>query len=558
MLELNTIVQANVPQNFTQTSISKPSEAVLAHIISFMGPKQLANTIETCSELRIRILNNDKIWHNTAIQMRIPKPIRNLSWRDIVLMEQSWLRNIFTKTVHKIETPGPNFGNEEPLGTFSLYSGTFIESYDSYNKKSIYRGEGKGPLADFFIHYFNGIQGIATKTLTFSISDTTDQTANNFVMTIFNKELKITKTIQIANCPSHYMHKLRLINDTIFFDIAWQTGKIHYFYKIPNNSCSIKLSDLTVIPGFSSSIHDSLVHIYQMNAVQIYNVETQTTVQRNIGVTPNLKSMLLIQNTLIQLTDQRMIGKALNDSGEIVELWNFPKGSYYRLIPPNDDSHIFAMEDSSDYKTFVIFNALTGKELTKIEAEIETDHRGKNLAKIFLKHNSFSYTQKGFNLIVKEFQPYSYPVLKRSESLTLEKEKTAEKTPKLKVGSEKEKSKVNTQKDIAQKKKEIQAEKNKIRAAQAESLIKAKANFEDAQLALEYSLENYQKLKSDKKITVINKTKDSFIYDLAKRTAIYTLLMFSCFVIHRFVSIQLQTTQVQAFIRRFWEKNNVK
>ncbi|MBA3722292.1 MAG: hypothetical protein H0W88_07815 [Parachlamydiaceae bacterium] len=707
-----------VDQNVGAPSFSIPSDDILAHIFSYTRPKDVENMIRSYSTLRVRILNNDKIWQNIAVQMKIPKFLDSLSWRQIVLVDQPWQRNVPKKAQIKLNRLlHERVCHENPQGIYHLVNSTGVVSVDVKKNKVISTVTKKGELENYSIRYFDGTQGVASSIVTVGLKNGKVELLS---LAIFDKILKITKIIMISACPSPRF--VKIIKNIIFFEC----NNIYYFYEVPMNSTrniNISLNDLKAIKGFSYSIHESQINIYQENHIQIYsfdrlNAEGLRYFQRNLPNNIQFKDMLLIQNVLILATPTQITGYDFNENNaQSPVLWNFPHNSEgFGLVLSSsiDDSPLFAIKSIG---RTLIYNVFSGKNIGEVEGLLNY-----HLDFLFLKHNSFNfvdYSAQWFN--TQEFQPYPYPVLQQVEPLPFEEVEPLKVVPQLdektivenekamvkrlkadveqikaqvakdkafilgeKTRLEKEKAEVNKNKASLVKQKaeiekiklqttydkafvdsyqkaqmknfnakieiskiqtemaqlslekiKLQAEKEKmkkeIRAEKHaridplfyekdldletsltkeqeheldgnsgtpelafdletdntneegvedvvdsdgvngdneseilespdqhdEALNQSKANLK-ASLGLNSSSYGLQNAKLNYKFLQIKKNKESFIYNLAKKTAIYTLLIFSCFMVHRFVSTKLQSTNVQVYIRRFLENNKVK
>ncbi|MBA3722290.1 MAG: hypothetical protein H0W88_07805 [Parachlamydiaceae bacterium] len=526
-------VVPTVDQNVGAPSFSKPSDDILAHIFSYTRPKDVENMILTYSTLRVRILNNDKIWQNIAVQMKIPKFLDSLSWRQIVLVDQPWQRNVPKKTQIKLNRLlHERVCHENPQGIYHLVNSAGVVSVDVKKNKVISTVTKTGELGDYSIRYFNGTQGVASSIVTIGLKR---GKFNTLKLAIFDKNLNISQRINISQCPSPSF--VKIVKNIIFFEC----NNIYYFYEIPKITTQyidIKLSDLKAIKGFSYSINESQINIYQENHIQIYsfdrlNADGLRYFQRNLPNNIQFNDILLIQNVLILMTSTQVSGYDFNENNaQPPVLWNFPHSSdgvVLNLRSPIDNSPIFAIKS---IVSTLIFNVFSGKNIGKVEEILNNQV----LDVLFLKHNSYNfvnYSSEWFN--TQEFQPYPYPVLQPVEPLPLEESEPLKEVPQLdeKTIVENEKAQVNKLKASLEKlKAEVDKDKAFILSEKAR-MEKEKAEIQKAKLQTVYdkSIVGSEKTRLEKEKAEVNKNKASLVKQKAE-----------------IEKVKLQTTYDKAFV----------
>ncbi len=569
MIEKTNQVVSNTNQNFAASSFSKPSASVLAHIFSYSLPIDICSMINSCSKLRVRIFNNEKIWQNFAVQQKIPRMIDSISCRELFLqvmrLEQPWKRNKFKKTEIKA-------GNTQTIcqldskGMYHSCRLIEIESFDVNNKKVIVRVDLENDSLRGKLKYFNGDKGIASRFLGGDEKD--------IELAVFDKNTKITNKIIIKNCLSE-PDSLMIIKDTIFFQIEYDNRKrkVFYFYEIPTvKDVTIDLSEIKAIEGFRYTIQESGTYIYQEKHIQIYsfeklNREGNRCFQIDLPTKiynqefSTYTNYLLIQNVLVTINGKRITGYDFKNPGsESPELWSVTcKKEIYKAVQAVDGSPLFAI--TTNFDKYDIYNVLTGKQIGLVAMQ-EPGEIVTVSCVHYLTRNSFSHHKNAYGLfIVKEFEEFAYPVIPilEEEPLPLPDNKIVEEENPIKTEQEEVLVLVDG------------LEKNVVKAPSKETEVSLVViqSLEDPPQALEQpadiieqstdtleeSANVLEQPKINNKISKIKKSKVGLIYDLAKITAIYALIIFSCFVMHRFVYAKLQSISVQGFINRFWKRN---
>ncbi|MBA3722291.1 MAG: hypothetical protein H0W88_07810 [Parachlamydiaceae bacterium] len=421
-----------------RTSILSPSDAVIGHIMSFLPPKAVGKILSTCSELRARMLPNETIWRNIATQMKIPRQISQLSWKETVLLDSFWVwGSVFKETKIKLQvnTPPnvPQLCEEGPKRVFHFYNKNAVESHD-LNRVVDNKADNNEKMTQLFYSlvdqpkkdqantvYFNDGDKVINVGLGFlSQTNMNGEKENTTQIGICDKSGKIERSFKILNCLPISMIKIR--RNTIFLcvtDSKYPVYPDYYFHELPKDLTEITFANFTCIRGSCYLESQTHITIFQQKKTYVYDLDEQRKSKLELkdlaqipfpskttdGWYTMAHQKLIVNDVMVCLgVFSGLFGFDLKTHKVIWRNEFFLKENTPKLIPSNDGSHIFAIardskEDPDKKGLLFILNALTGKDIgmKQIDDINETDKT------IILSYNSIGYLDKNGNFVFKEF-----------------------------------------------------------------------------------------------------------------------------------------------------------
>lgn len=396
----------NMDDHFDEPKLSKLPINNLLHIFTFLGAEELGRMTRTCRILRSSFINNQQFWKHIAQNiLNIPKNPQSISWRDCVIIRENWLKNIY------IEKPVnlPGFLKDCEVEIKKEDFPDYIKE-KGYSHMMLHKGD--------YIVYQQVI-----------IEDNWDE------MDIFNIKLAVTDTkgvliheFQVDDIEIKFN---RYDGETAIFDYCLQTnrllwgqddnedGEIDTFYigQIPKDVSRISLRTFEKIACSASSLYRFGGNFPMFNT-KIPQLKSDCLIVYNWGQGtkevfpvpklhnfPNSRSRLtIIGDILVELTGLKegiLIGYQLqhiedidgNEERQWKEIWRNCLGNTkefeHVIMYPNQDETALLFDADYNYKnrSFIIYNPLTGKEITKLAFTGHTQAQVYFQKMYYLKYN---------------------------------------------------------------------------------------------------------------------------------------------------------------------------
>ncbi|MBA3722289.1 MAG: hypothetical protein H0W88_07800 [Parachlamydiaceae bacterium] len=411
-------------------SILSPSDAVFGQIMSYLPPKASGQVLITCSELRSRILQNETIWRNYALHMKISRPFHNFSWRKTVFIDSFWEKGVLKETKVKLQvntpTSIPQLCEEGPKRVFHFYNGNAIESHDlnvnpgeNVNNKTkahfhqVLEANNKGNT----ICFNDGEKVLGVEIMPDLVHGT--KTAK-LKIAVYDRNGKIEQSLTVSPCVE--LDAIRIMKNILILHRKmgdhWSTLLLHPLSK---DLVKIKAKEFSCQVSRSHTVSPTHITLFRKTKVYKYNLDEQRIgplKPKDLELIPisfkkediplTTRQRLIVQDRIIFLGDRGLFIKDLR-TGENLADPNFNSNFDYKnkntdyLIPSNDGSHIFGIVHNNpkdpEKNGLLIFNALNGKQIRKVEIS----DSNKDYANMKLSYSSIGYLDKYGDFVFKEF-----------------------------------------------------------------------------------------------------------------------------------------------------------
>ncbi|MBA3723053.1 MAG: hypothetical protein H0W88_11735 [Parachlamydiaceae bacterium] len=419
---INQIANTNVSQ---QAPILNTSQEVLLKWLGYANAQSLGNICATCHNLRGRVQVEEELWERVAKrELRIDNTFGTWSWRDCVVIKEQWKKNIYKeKKIQSSLLCSVNKSISEPPYEFS-YHWNFFRNASILDKMGNVVFEYKAPndYVNYTLSFFDGnrcLHTVSRGTLqdeegdVVQIVDDNGNSMMNTKVAITDKQEKTLNKFQILKSyPFSQDGSIRLFGNYLI--LIRQNS--FYFHELPIGEEDLLFENFTLLLGRPSQFNYPLIQICQNNQTVIFDISSKTVVETLPTQINNLRFQKLINNILVQVTSNELIGYKkeqvqLGDNlvWEWTEIWRVVDPNVIDILSPQDNSHLFMVANYIKLNRFNVYDVHTGELIS--ELKLPRVQGGIDLSKSIDSH-SLLYVDDKLGKIFRNYSPLKLIPLK--------------------------------------------------------------------------------------------------------------------------------------------------
>ncbi|MBA3723052.1 MAG: hypothetical protein H0W88_11730 [Parachlamydiaceae bacterium] len=379
----NTVItqpaNANVSQ---QAPILNTSRDVLLEWLSYANAQSLGNICATCHDLRGRVqVEEEKLWARVAKrELRIDNIFGTWSWRDCVIIKKQWQKNIYKeKEPQSGVMYGINISVSESPYEFSNHWNCYKDAYTMDKMGNLVFKYTTAKNLDYnHLSFFDGNRCVHANTIRtqgeegdeVQIVDNAGNIAYNTIILITDRQGKTLNKFQILKNPKSGYGSIRLFGNYLIFI----KQNSFYFHELPIGNEDILFENFTRIMGRPSLFNYPSIQICQNNQTLIFDISSKTVVERIPTQINDLKFQKLINNILVQVTTNELIGykkEQIQQGDNLVwqwtEIWRVVDPNVNQILSPQDNSHLFMVANNIKLNKFHVYDVNTGELIRELK-----------------------------------------------------------------------------------------------------------------------------------------------------------------------------------------------
>ncbi|MBA3720793.1 MAG: hypothetical protein H0W88_00140 [Parachlamydiaceae bacterium] len=163
-------INQNILNQDQHKSVLYWSQKAFISYTGFLSSKEIASVAQTCSDLRLRLVYEERIWERIAnSELKILKTVDNYSWRECDIIMNNRIKGVFESTILEVNRNDINnwFVNEE--GIIHFCGKDDAEIRNKANPKEIFKYSIPEAYKEFDFFSFDGKRAILINRISINV-----------------------------------------------------------------------------------------------------------------------------------------------------------------------------------------------------------------------------------------------------------------------------------------------------------------------------------------------------------------------------------------------------